>query len=332
MDKAVQKIKSAIKKAKKILVLAHMDPEGDAIGSTLAVYGYIKSLKKSVFAYNQDKIPDNLKFLKYSGNVINSIDHLRFDLTFILDCSEFKRVGKNFEEKLPDLGTIINIDHHVTSRGLGSINIIDSKASSTAEIIYSILKKLGCSFTKDLAEALYCALLTDTGSFRYSNSTPKAFRLAAELVNLGADPWKVSHNVYENFPASRLKLTSMVLSTLEIFENDRFASITLLDDMFAKTGALPEYSDGLVNYPRSVEGVEVAMIFKQAGEGSFKVGFRSKGNIDVSRIAASFGGGGHKNASGCTVSGDLDTVKQKIYDKTRKAVRDKFGADSSLKA
>jgi len=321
-----KKIKEIIGFAKSFLVAAHKDPDGDALGSTLAVASYLKSIGKEVVIYNADGVPQNLKFLKNSDLVQNSVpENKSFDATFVLDCSEFSRISENFPTDKNILGQIVNIDHHVTANGLGDVNLIDPEISSTGELLHRMLKIFGADINMDIAEPLYTAIFADTGSFRYSNSSPQAFQAASELVALGVKPWKVAQEIYENVPSSKLKLTSAVLSTLEIFDDEKFASVTLLNEMIDKSGALPEFSDGLVNYPRSVLGIEVSLIIKEVGPDKFKIGLRSKGTVDVSQIALSFGGGGHKNAAGCEVSGNLKQVKEKVYEKTRHAVRKAFG-------
>ena len=321
----ISRIMRLFKEEKSFLIASHRDPEGDALGSSLALANYLLSKKKEVVIFNHDKVPTNLAFLKNSELVTNDPGSGKFDLAIIVDCSEYSRISDGFEKLKDRFGTIINIDHHLTSKGLGSINLIDPMASSASEIIYDLFRALGLKINLDVAEAIYTAILTDTGSFRYSNATPKAFKIASELVNIGVDPWKVASEVYENVPIPKLNLISQVLSTLEIFERERFASITLTEEMIKKTEALPEFTDGLINYPRSLRGIEVAIFFKELGPDHYKVGLRSKGSVDVSKIAAQFGGGGHRNASGCELRGSLMTVKAKVYERAKDAIFGKFG-------
>lgn len=325
----VAKIKEIVSGGKRFLVASHMDPDGDAIGSSLAMAGHLSEPGRDVTVYNRHGVPQNLRFLKQSDKVTSKLGK-GYDVTFILDCSEPTRISDDVERNLPKLGRIINIDHHKTSKGLGEVNIIDQDASSTAELIFRVFKEANASVDRDIATALYTALLTDTGSFRYSNSSPKAFQMAAELVKLGAKPWDVAQNYYENIPVAKLKLTSKVLSTLEIYEKDGFASLTMTGQMVSSSQAKPEFSDGLINYPRSIEGIEVAIMFKELSPEEYKIGLRSKGAVDVSEIAQTFGGGGHRNAAGCTVRGDLSSVKSKLYDRTRQTIR-KYRGNSAGK-
>ena len=321
-----QKIKDLVNTGKKFLILTHKDPDGDAIGSSIAIALHLISQKKTVKIYNKHPVPLNLKFLKGHDLFQSTLSEKDvFDTTFLLDCSEFERVDDPSKFKIENLGKIIIIDHHVTAEAKGDVNVVDSKASSTAEIIFDIFELLNLKFDLDIAQALYTALLTDTGSFRYSNATPKAFLTASKLVESGAKPWEVAREYFENIPLEKIELSAMALSTLEVDLEKRFASLCLTREMLKNSKALPEHSDGLVNYPRSIRGIEVAMLIKEIDEDLYKVGLRSKDKISVADIALSFGGGGHKNAAGCTIKGDLQTVKEKIYGKTIKAIEKYFG-------
>jgi len=164
-----------------------------------------------------------------------------------------------------------------------------------------------------MALCIYTAIVTDTGSFRYSNADPEAFRITGELVELGINPWYVAERLYESQPRKRLELLALALSTLTVSKNGNFASVTVTMDMYEKTGAGADLTDGFVNYPRSIHGVEVAIFFREVKEGLVKVGFRSKGKVNVSALAAAFGGGGHHNAAGCMVNGTIDEVKTTVF-------------------
>ncbi len=325
LKQKINDLKNIIRDGESFLITTHLDPDGDAVGSSLAMAGYLLNMGKKVSLYDRDHVPENLKFLPNSELFKTRLSENDFNVTFILDCSEFERVSDDFPSGVGNLGKIVVIDHHRTSKELGTVNFIDSRASSTAELIFEIFELMEAQLDKGIAQSLYTAILTDTGSFRYSNSSPKAFRTAAKLVEAGASPWVAAQNFYENISIPRLKLTSMVLSTLEIYETERFASITMLKEMLKKSGALPESSDGLINYPRSLQGIEVAIFFKEISENKFKIGLRSKEKADVSEIASYFGGGGHKNAAGCSAEGNLQSVKKKLYEKTRTIIAKYLG-------
>ena len=223
-----------------------------------------------------------------------------YDVCFVLDVGEFRRAGKQVAE-CRRIGKFINIDHHLTSDHFGFINYIDPKAAATGILVHRIIKGSGDAVDYETALCLYTAIITDTGSFRYSNANPEAFAVA------GAE------KLYESQPRQRLELLALALSTMTISPRGDYASITVTLDMYEKTGASAELTDGFVNYPRSIRGVEVSVFFREITPGLFKVGFRSKGKIDVARIASVFGGGGHHNAAGVTMDGSLEEIKAKLF-------------------
>lgn len=300
------------------LVTTHENPDGDAVGSSLALAGYLKKLGKDVTIHFCDPVPDLYRFLPLADAVIHHVPDNDFDVCFVLDVGEFRRAGKELCNA-KRIRKFINIDHHLTVDTFGTINYIDSKAAATGILVYRILKHAGAVIDYETALNLYTAIITDTGSFRYSNANPEAFAVAGELVATGINTWSVAEKLYESQPRERLELLALALSTLSISKRGDFASITVTLDMYEKTGASAELTDGFVNYPRSIRGVEVSVFFREIEPKLFKVGFRSKGKIDVSSLAAAFGGGGHHNAAGCNVAGTLDDVKTKIFDHLDKA-------------
>jgi len=244
------------------------------------------------------------------------IDEFR-DVLFILDCSNLYRVGDELAEKFNEIKfcSSITIDHHDTHEGFADISIIDKTASSTGMIVYKLLKSLGVKINKDIATNIYATIVGDTGSFKYSNTTPETLNLAAELMGFGADPESISVNLYENESVNKLQLLSLTLPTLEISNNKKIASVSVTKSMFKNSCTEREDSEGLINYPRSINGIEVAVLFREEDHNgnSWKISLRSKGDTDVAIIAGLFGGGGHKKAAGCTIDGELDDVKKKIY-------------------
>jgi len=209
-------------------------------------------------------------------------------------------------------GTVINIDHHVTNKKFGDINHIDVNAAAVGEMIYALARELGCEISLEIAENIYCALMTDTGSFRYSNTSPSAFRLAGDLVELGVDPWKMSSNLYENQPVERMYMLSRVLQTLEVSTCGRFAILMLTRKMLRSIPISSDYVDGFINYTRSIRGVEIGIMIRALSKRRYKVSFRSRGNISVAELGERFGGGGHHNAAGCRIDGKLSDVIQKV--------------------
>ena len=312
--RAIGKIIEVIRTSRRFLITSHVRLDGDAIGSELALYLMLRDMGKEASVYNRDATPQMYRFLPASGAIMNSLDTGEaFDAAFILDCSEIDRVG----EEAPRVGAIrniINVDHHISNGSFGDLSLLDPAASSTGEIVYRLMRELGVNITKDVAINLYTAILTDTGAFRYSNTGRKTFRIAGELVAKGADPWWISQRIYENNPAQKIKLLAKALDTMTFFQDRKIAVIHVTKKMLEEAGALWEYTEGFVEFPRSIEGVEVAAFISEIGDRFFKVSLRSRGSVDVEKIAAAFGGGGHHSAAACRITGDLESVKATLVE------------------
>ena len=312
------RIVEEIKRNKAFLIASHINPEGDAIGSALALAISLKNIGKEVTVFNQDPIPRNLQFLPMSSEIIHEIDGtLSFDAAFVLDCGDLDRVGKEIE-KIRKIRKIINIDHHMTNSGFGDLRLVDSQSSSTAELIYAVIKDIPIEITYEIALNIYTAILTDTGAFCNSNTTEGTFHIASEMVRIGVNPANVAEKIYQEMPVSRLKLLGLVLNTLEILGNGRIAFVAVTLSMLRKTGATPELTEDMINYPRSILGVKVAVLFREVSRNYYKISFRSNKDIDVADIAREFGGGGHPNASGGNVGGSLLEVKGKVFEAVSK--------------
>ncbi len=307
----IQRIISEIELNRTFLVTAHENPDGDAVGSSLAMANFLSSLGKEVTIFSCDPLPDNYRFLPLADSVLYEIPDTYYDICFILDAGDLLRAGVN-QADCGHFGKIINIDHHPDNKNFGAINLVDSRASATGALVYRILTAAGHVVDYNTALCIYTAIVTDTGSFRYSNADQEAFHISGQMVAKGINPWFVTEKLYESQPRQRLELLSLALSTLHVADRGDIASITVTLDMLAKTGATPDLTDGFINYPRSIKGVEVAVFFREIEKGVFKVGFRSKGNVDVSSLAAVFGGGGHHNAAGCKISAPLEEAMNHI--------------------
>lgn len=308
----IKKINEEIARSRTFLITTHESPDGDAVGSTLALACYLRGLGKEVTLYYRDQVPDIYTFLPLADMVQSAIPAGSYDICFVLDVGEFARAGKELGE-FRGIGKFINIDHHLHCERFGAINLIDSEACATGALIYRIIKAAGHQIDYAIALCIYTAVITDTGSFRYSNANPEAFAIAGEMVAAGVNAWHVAEKLYERQPHERLALLALALGTLEVSSRGDYAAVTVTLDMYEKSGARPELTDGFVNYPRSIRGVEVAIFFREIEPGLFKVGFRSKGTVDVSALAAAFGGGGHHNAAGCTMPGTFADVREKVF-------------------
>lgn len=308
----IDKIIAEIAANSTFLVTTHEGPDGDAVGSSLALGNYLRKLGKDVTVYFKDPVPDIYAFLPLSDSVVHAIPDRDFDVCFVLDVGEFRRAGEALAG-FTRIGEFINIDHHLLCDRFGTINMIDAEAAATGVLIYRIIKGAGHDPDYDTALCIYVAVITDTGSFRYSNANKEAFMVAGDMVAAGVDAWFVSERLYESQPQKRLELLALALATLMVSPRGDVASITVLLDMYEKTGTDAEVTDGFVNYPRSIRGVEVAVFFREIKPGLFKVGFRSKGKVNVSALAAQFGGGGHHNAAGCNIAGLLEEVRRQVF-------------------
>ncbi|HKI51276.1 MAG TPA: bifunctional oligoribonuclease/PAP phosphatase NrnA [Geothermobacteraceae bacterium] len=307
----IRKTAELINGRSRFVVAAHESPDGDALASTLALANALREMGKDVVAYNVDGVPDSFQFLPGSATVRSQLaDNERFEIGVILDAGELRRAGSHLRDRCDAL---INIDHHPYSEQLGPVDLLDTEAAATGVLIYRLLAELGHPVSSAVALCIYTAILADTGSFRYSNANPEAFRIAAELIALGVDPWGIASELYESQDEVRLRLLAQSLQTLTVSECGRLAAVTVTREMLALAGATSEHTDGFVNYPRSVRGVEVALFFRQLEGDCYKVGFRSKGAVDVGSLARELGGGGHHNAAGAEVSGPIDEVRRSVF-------------------
>jgi phosphoesterase RecJ-like protein len=312
MTGIIQRIVDVIRSNSSFLLTTHEGPDGDAIGSSLALASFLRAIGKRVTVHYQDPVPDLYAFLPGADSVYSHIPDQFFDVAVVLDIGERQRAGKEFCA-FSQIGTTINLDHHLSCDNFADVNLIDSQAAATGVLVYRIARAYDYRFDADTALCVYVAIITDTGSFRYSNANREAFTVAGEMIESGVNAWDVAEKLYENQPQRRLELLAQCLPTLEVFKEGMAASVTVTTDMYAACGADAELTDGFVNYPRSIRGVEVAIFFRQLEEMKFKVGFRSKGKVNVAAFSAALGGGGHHNAAGCTVAGSLADVKAIVY-------------------
>lgn len=312
MTETIQNIVEAIRTNGSFLLTSHESPDGDAIGSTLALASFLRRLGKDVCVHLRDGVPELFGFLPGSDGVVRHVPDRDFDISFVLDVGELRRAGDEFCAFRRG-GMLVNLDHHLGCEHFGSHNLIDPAAAATGILVYRIISAFGAVLDGDTALCLYVAIISDTGSFRYSNANREAFTVAGEMIEQGVNAWSVAERLYESQPRKRLELLARSLATLELICDGRAASLTVTRDMYAATGADAELTDGFINYPRSIRGVEVAIFFRQLSDTSYKVGFRSKGAVNVAGFAAALGGGGHHNAAGCTVSGTLPEIKSRVY-------------------
>ncbi|GAV20902.1 bifunctional oligoribonuclease and PAP phosphatase NrnA [Mariprofundus micogutta] len=310
-----QPVMDAINGAEQIVLITHCNPDGDGIGSQLALYDALTELGKSVTMFNVDGVPRIYTFLDHADKVGRGHWHSDTsggDLIIALDCGSKARLG--MPDAFYDGATLLNIDHHASNKLFGDINLVDARYCATGAMIFDLLIAMKSPVSKATASAIYTAVLTDTASFRLSNSTAAVYRMAAELIDAGARPWPISVHVYESRPLAGLKMMSACLDTLEVHNEGRSAWVHITSDMYEATGADVEDTEGLIDYARSIDGVEVAVFIRcdERRENCWKVSFRGKTYVDVGALAASLGGGGHTYASGCLMRGTFDEVRSSV--------------------
>jgi len=312
MRNDLERIVRLFRERDRFLIACHENPEGDAIGSELALALALRKTGKTATVLNSDPVPENLKFLPGADTVVFDGDGDGYEVAVVLDCGSPERTGRVGAE-LRKCPLTVNIDHHVTNGRHGEVCLVDPEAAATGVLVYRVLDAMGVPIDPEIAVNLYVSILTDTGSFHYSNANPEAFEIAAEMVRRGVDPWSVSEQVYETRSRESIGLLGRVLSSLETSPSGKMAAITTMRKDLEDFRARKDSLEGFINYPRSIAGVEVAVAFREEGDREFRVSFRSKGRVDVARVAAAFGGGGHRNAAGCTVTGTLSEAKRRVF-------------------
>jgi phosphoesterase RecJ-like protein len=309
----LNKIIDVINTCRSFLVTSHVRLDGDALGSELAMYQMLTLMGKDAIVYNQDETPGNYRFLPGSDKIVHHLPDLdRYEVAFILDCSDLERIGN--EASRIGRKRIINIDHHVSNGNFGALSYLDHQASSTGELLYRLIRGMNVGFTKEIATNLFAAILTDTGGFRYRNTKKDTLVASGHLIEKGADPQWISENIYESNPPSKIRLLTRALDTMAFDWAKKVGYMVVLRSTLEEAGALMEHTEGFVDIPRSVQGVEVSVLFSEVSDRYFKLSLRSKGKVNVERVARTFGGGGHINAAACHIEGDLETVRQRVLD------------------
>ncbi|UCD57021.1 MAG: bifunctional oligoribonuclease/PAP phosphatase NrnA, partial [Candidatus Hydrogenedentota bacterium] len=273
------------------LLLSHVDPDGDAIGSLIALLLLLERKGKRAVAYEQDGVPEIYRFLRCSDRIVSAIppsEH--FDVAMFLECPDVQRAGSESAPFIAKIPLWVNIDHHMENSRFGHLNIIESELSAVGEVIFDLFRAMGEPIDMTVAEALYTAIMTDTGSYKYTNTTPRAHEISAQLIKAGVNPYDMYQEIYENVSASAAMIAARAHSTLEV--DDGVSCITITRAMLEQTGATAEDTHDIVNFGRGIKDVEVALLFRETDNG-IKVSLRSRNYVNVSKIAVRFGGGGH---------------------------------------
>jgi phosphoesterase RecJ-like protein len=308
----MQSIIHQLTRNKRVLLTTHTHPDGDAIGSLLALGLSLERMGKTIAMVDDDPIPAIYRFLPKVDRITRRVPSgVDFDIAVVLDCGSLQRVGA-VARAVAQMPVVVNIDHHVTNEAFGDFRLVDADACATAEIIYRLIREMSVPIDKIVATAIYTGIFTDTGSFRFSNTNLEAFTICQEMVALGVDPYQVAKHVYGTYSLGRIKLLNMALDSIELTANGKMTIMTLSLEMFRETRTQPEDGDGLINYARRIEDVRVAALIQELNgnsPGQYHVSLRSDGSVDVARIAQARGGGGHASAAGFSVTAPLADVK-----------------------
>ena len=325
LGRQIQGVTAALRQGRRrrFLITSHVNPDWDGLGAGMALASLLKRLGKQAVIAVEGGVPDVFRCLPRIAPVAPRVARLSADAAIVVDVPTYGRIGLP-EEALRRIPFMISIDHHVSNQWFADVNWVDPKAAAVGQMVYRLFRAFRLKPTREEALCLYVSLVTDTGSFRYMNTTSAVHRIAAELIAAGVSPLKVSQELFEMYRPSDLKFLGKVLSRLRHSDDGRVAWLEVPWGLLQATQAGPEIEDELVNYPRAVRTAEVAFVLRQTRQpGKIRVSFRSKGNVDVDRIAQQFGGGGHLAASGCTIEGGMGQARRQVLTAVRQALQEK---------
>lgn len=306
---SIANIASFLKDAQDITILTHISPDGDALGSSFALCAALEGMGKRVKVVLPEPLPAYFSFMNWQPMLYE--DGLSVGTLVALDCGDSKRLGAT-EVLLAQAETVVMLDHHKAGTPFGNLRFVNPASSATGEIIFDLLAALEVPLTPEIASALYVAISTDTGGFRYSNTTPRTHQIIARLLELPFDAARINRFLYDCVPYPKLKLAALALDALTFFENGKIGVIAVSLDMLRQSGAAPEDMDGLTDYTRIVQGVEIGILLKEKGPEEVKISLRSNEYADVSAVATAFSGGGHVRASGCVIHAPLAQATEQI--------------------
>ncbi|MEW6087570.1 MAG: bifunctional oligoribonuclease/PAP phosphatase NrnA [bacterium] len=323
--KELTAIAETIKKGNNFLIVSHINPDGDSIGSQLAMIKILENSGKKATILNQHPVPEVYKFLYGSQKVKNEVSFLEnFDIAIVLDASDKKRLGDIVNKALRKVPFIINIDHHISNNKFGQLQYLNQDASATAVIIYDLIVLLNEKIDRDIAECLYTGILTDTGSFHYLNTDAKSHLVVADLIKYGINPNKIYEEIYEIFNIISIKLLGLALSSVEMNKTGEIAWMKIRQYDYSLSSLTNGETEGFINYVQMIKGVKVSLFFREFLNDNnqlvTKVSFRSKEGVDVNKIAGIFGGGGHSHAAGCVVTGSINSILEKIIKEVEKYI------------
>lgn len=310
-NNSVEEIVEKLKSAETAAIFCHVRPDGDALGSGLALAYALNNEGKKAYMFCDDIPPEKFSFLPAMQKIKNVFSGDKFDTFISVDCADLQRMGSFSRCYSKFKGTTVNIDHHISNDGYAKYNFVNV-CPATCEIMTEILRAGGFKITEDIANLLMLGLITDSGNFTHLDVTPKTYETAAYLRGKGADMYAINYNMYSRQTKARALLYGLVSSKIKFALNDKFAYVVISREDMQKTGADPSLTEGFVDFPLSVDGVEIAASVMEYKEGQYKISLRSRGKANVSELASAFGGGGHVLASGCMIFGCLEEVLDKL--------------------
>lgn len=318
--KIIDRILEEINSHRTFCVVGHVRPDGDCIGSQLAVTLALRDQGKKVTCWNEDPMPDKLAFLDPDKLVQKPKPGMEFDCIIATDAASYERLGKTGAH-IAQRKVLINIDHHTSNTRYGDINWVSPKEASTGEILFRFMKAAGWPITAPIADCLFTAVSTDTGSFQYPSTRPSTYNIAGELVKRGANLAKICHEVYQSYPLPRAKLLKHVYNKFRLTHDNQIAYFWLKQSDYTRTGAKPDDSEGLIDHIRAIEPVVIACLFEEVSPELTRISLRSKSEkINVNEIAAQFGGGGHKAAAGARIPGPPLAIQRRVIAAVKKAL------------
>ena len=323
---AIDSVLTALRGKETAVLTTHINSDGDGCGSQIALAAWLREVGTEAFIVNPTPVPQSFLFLVPDESWVVDATSAEAqelcdgaDVAVVLDTGEVPRIGR-VRPLIDGLPTVV-IDHHPPGdRPIEGVSFRDSSASATGELVFDLIHRAGGPWPASADLPMYVAIMTDTGSFRFSNTTPASFQIAAELVGRGVNPDEAYRQIYGSVPRRQYRLLESALALLEVDEEGGVAWMTVPADQFEALGAIPDDLEGMINYPRSIEGVEVGLLFRQIPRKGIKVSFRSNGAVNVNALARQFGGGGHIRAAGALIEGQMDQVRQDVTHATREAV------------
>lgn len=308
--RALSEIADLLTAGRRFLLATHKDPDGDGLGSMLALGNALRAAKREVVLFTEERVPPPYHLLRGARKIVHRVPgRAGFDAYLALDCAQRDRLGGTgygYKGWRP----LVNIDHHETNEMFGDHNYVDPRCSSTGELVYHVIQAAGLPVGRDVAENIFAAIQTDTGSFRYDNTSASCLRTAAEMLEYGVSPWKVARKIMDGYGPRRLKLLEAALGTLEFHANGRIGMMAISSDMYKKARAGHADTERFVDFPRAVKGVRIAVLIRQIGGSAFKFSLRANDETNVARLAARFMGGGHAKAAGFEAQGELPELKE----------------------